>query len=171
MYFTAATNIVDALQATGLFDESKTLLHDMIPEARRTLGPEAFLTLCLRRQYVSTFIHQGITGPRRIIPLADVREGIALLEDLLPIYRRVFGSTHPETKKVLDHLVGARKTALQLANLLTTSPPTVKPSARPTRAPTTPEPTDRGSTDGALPRHAFALAVCCGLRHVPRYLR
>ena len=96
---------------------------------------------------VRRFTHQTVRGA----PLREV------LED-----QAAAGSVGPGSRPPLHHLRevelrdGARKTALQLANLLTTSPPTVKPSARPTRAPTTPEPT---STDGALPRHAVELAV------------
>ena len=108
-YFSAADNLVNSLQVSGLFNESKTLLHDIVPEARRTLGPEAPLTLSLRRRCVSGLIHQSVIGPERIIPIDNLREAIALYEDIVPIYQRVFGSAHPETKKVHRSLVRARE--------------------------------------------------------------
>ena len=72
-----------------LFNEARSLLHDKILVARRTLQDDNELTLDLRTNDARA-IYRDTKSSR-----GDVHEAVAILEDVVRTARRVFGTQHP----------------------------------------------------------------------------
>jgi hypothetical protein len=97
-----ANNYASLLNVSKRPEEAKSLLHEVIPVARRTLGDPHELTLTMRGLYAELFYRSpGAT-------FADLRESVTTLEDVDRIARRVLGSPHPLTKAIVSQLHGAR---------------------------------------------------------------
>ena len=60
------------------------------------------MTLSLRSAYAET-LYKDTTASR-----ADILQGVALLEDVARVRRRVFGTRHPDTVETLADLERAR---------------------------------------------------------------
>ena len=83
-------------------DEAKALLRRTIPVTRRVLGESNDLTLRMRWNYTSALLlDEGAT-------LDDFREAVETLESVAPLWKRVFGQSHPETPQVYGALNQAR---------------------------------------------------------------
>ena len=98
----AASNYAFTLINLQRFEESKTLLREMMPVARRVLGENNSLTLKMRRAYgEALYKDPGAT-------LDDLREAVETLEDAERIARRVLGGAHPVTTGIEEDLRVAR---------------------------------------------------------------
>ena len=109
--FLAAFHLASSLIRTENWAEALELLRERAPWARRALGPDHELTLCLRRT-----LGASLTMNARV--KADISylrereryliEAETILEDVLRRFRRVFGESHPDTKHTEEKLVFAR---------------------------------------------------------------
>ena len=98
----AASNYAFTLINLQRFEESKTLLREMMPVARRVLGENNSLTLKMRRAYgEALYKDPGAT-------LDDLREAVETLEELTRTARRVLGGAHPLTVDIGRGLQYAR---------------------------------------------------------------
>ena len=87
----AASNLASLLKH---FEEAKSLLRKTMPVARRVLGEDHNLTLSLRWIYANTLsISESAT-------VADLSEAVTTLESVAMSYKRVMGTSHPETSRV-----------------------------------------------------------------------
>ena len=85
----AANNYAVSLTHVERFEEGKSLLRKTMPVARRVLGENHETTLRTRWYYADAlYMDDGATH-------ADLREAVAVLGDLEPTARRVFGGAHP----------------------------------------------------------------------------
>ena len=75
----------------------------MMPVARRLLGEDSRQVLLMRWQYAIS-LSDGDDAT-----LADHREAVETLEGVAPLWKRVFGDSHPETPRVHNALAKARK--------------------------------------------------------------
>ena len=100
--FLTGHSYASSLLTSERFEEVKSLLRDLMPGARRTLGEGHEFTLKMRRVYAQAMY----TDPDAT--LSDLREAVATLEDAERIARRVFGGAHPLTKWFEDTLRDAR---------------------------------------------------------------
>jgi hypothetical protein len=99
---TAAYNYTASLLKLERFKEAKSLMHRLLPVARRILGDSHNLTLEMRWLYAETlYKDDGAT-------LDDIREAVTTLEDIEPIARRVLGGAHPRTMAIERTLQKAR---------------------------------------------------------------
>ena len=71
--------------------------------ARRIHGEDHDLTLRLRWSYALTLCRDPSAT------LADLREAVETLEDVVRLWKRVFGEAHPETPRVQGALEEARE--------------------------------------------------------------
>ena len=97
-----ADNLAGSLIEAGLFEEALSLLRDMIPRSRRTLGDEHKFTLDFRSRYACA-ISQDTNSS-----CDDVHEAVAILEDVVRTSRRVFGLQHPFFANYREDLENAR---------------------------------------------------------------
>ena len=84
-----AQNYAISLLYRRRYGEARDIFGDLIPVARRRLGPEAITTLKLRGLYARTLFEADGASH------ADVLQAITLLEDASRIVKRVFGPSHP----------------------------------------------------------------------------
>ena len=98
----SGNNLVYSLVLVGQHAEAKTLSRKVLSQCRRVLGPEDNWTLYVRQNYAETLC-KDTTASR-----ADILQGVAMLEDVARVRRRVFGARHPETEETLTELEGAR---------------------------------------------------------------
>ena len=84
------------------FEEARSVLNKVIPVARRVFGENAQSTLKMRAVYASVLYQEdGAT-------LDDLREAVAMMEEIKPTLRRVLGGTHPHVSLLERHLQKAR---------------------------------------------------------------
>ena len=115
----AAFNYASTLIELERFKEAKSLMRKTMPVARRVLGESNDITLTMRWHYARLLYYdEGAT-------LDDLREAVTILEDTERKARRVFGGTHPTTKKLEISMQRARA-ALRARE---TPPPSSPPSA------------------------------------------
>ncbi len=97
----ALNNLAGALKMSGKPWEAVRFLRIYIPIATSSMGPEHVLTIRMRKSLVKTIFTMHFTG------VSDSNEELfeaqAIIEDLLPMTRRVFGDDHPETRGV-EHM-------------------------------------------------------------------
>ena len=87
----SASNYAISLLTLERLEEARTLLRKSISVARRVLGGNDDLTLRMRFNYArALYFDAGAT-------LDDLREAVAMLAEMTPIARRVFGAVHPST--------------------------------------------------------------------------
>ena len=85
----AASNYASLLLRLNRFEEARSMLHQLLPVARRVLEESSELALMMRSNYgMALQKDDGAT-------LDDLRENVAMLEDADRIARRVLGSAHP----------------------------------------------------------------------------
>ena len=100
---TITSNFANLLVDLDHYEEAKVLLRKKIPVARRVFGDSIDVTLKLRRAYAMALR----MDPRAT--LDDVREAVAMLEDLERVVRRVFGGAHPFVAAFEESLQNARE--------------------------------------------------------------
>ena len=99
----AANNLAVSLKHLRRFEETKTLLRNTIPVARRVLGEGNNITLRMRWTYARALsMYADAT-------LDDLREAVATLEDAGRIAQRVLGGANPLTVDIEAALRAARK--------------------------------------------------------------
>ena len=101
--FRAANNYASSLFDLKRYGEAKTLLRKTISVARRVRGDSRELTLKMRWLYAVALHHDPDAT------LDDVREAVETLESVAPLWKRVFGPSHPETPLVQNALEDARE--------------------------------------------------------------
>ena len=98
----AANNYGSTLNGLQRYAETKSLLRNTTPLARRVLGECDRLTLKIRWNYaLALFRDNGAT-------LDDLREAVTTLEDAGRIALRVLGGAHPNTTGIERALRNAR---------------------------------------------------------------
>ena len=98
----AASNYAFTLINLQRFEESKTLLREMMPVARRVLGENNSLTLKMRRAYgEALYKDPGAT-------LDDLNEAVKTLEETARTARRVMGGSHPLAVAIEKSLLRSR---------------------------------------------------------------
>ena len=86
---TGANNYANSLVMLKRFEEARSLTRKMIPVARRVLGESHDIPLKMRKMYAeATYFDAGAT-------LDDLREAVAMLEEIERTARRVLGGAHP----------------------------------------------------------------------------
>ena len=86
------SNLANTLWQLKHFEEAASLLRNMIPVARRVLGESRDLTLRMRGIYAMV-LYKNDTAT-----LADNREAVTTLEDIVRIGQRAMGGAHPLTE-------------------------------------------------------------------------
>ena len=89
--FLGALNLAGSLTSTRRFEEAKSLLRKVLPEALRLYGPDHDTTLVFRRALVRN------VGADPESSLAELRQAEADLSDVRRRTRRIFGTSHPES--------------------------------------------------------------------------
>ena len=84
------------------FEEAKSVLRKMIPVARRVFGENAATTLKMRAVYAEALYKDPSAT------LDDLREAVAMMEEIKPTMRRVLGGAHPLTLTLETILRNAR---------------------------------------------------------------
>ena len=97
----AANNLVHELQRQKKHAEAVTILREPLSEARRAFGDDHDMTLMLGSLLADSLVSAG-TSPT----VDDLREAIAMREDICKRSRRLLGGSHPTTQirqRALDH--------------------------------------------------------------------
>ena len=97
-----ASNYVDSLRTLNRFGEAKSLLRKTLPVARRLLGEDNDGTLMMRLNYAQSLCQDDDAT------LDDIREAVAICEDVDRRARRVLGIAHPLAKDASGSLERAR---------------------------------------------------------------
>ena len=97
-----ALALVRSLINDHLYEEARTLVRDVLPRSRRTLGNGHYLTLDLQCEYACAISLDAKS------PLGDVREAVAILEEAVRTIRRVMGAHHPDFAIYRGYLESAR---------------------------------------------------------------
>ncbi len=100
---TAANNLVFQLLRQRKHAEAVSILREPLSEARRAFGDDHEHTLQLSSLLADSLVSAG-TSPT----LDDVREAIAIREDVCKRSRRLLGESHPASRRRQDALDGAR---------------------------------------------------------------
>jgi hypothetical protein len=106
----SALNLAGTLMDEKQFAEAKQILREYIPASKTALGTEHDLTLVLRASYAGAIYKDGSASR------GDLREAVAVLEDVTRISHRVYGSTHPETLEFEDDLREAKEALARAAD-------------------------------------------------------
>ena len=93
-----AGNLSDLMIDCHLWAEAKQFLSEQIPLALEALGPDDVETLKMRGRYAIVLGNEG-----------NHTEAVAILEDVAPRCRRIFGNDHPLTAKAQYALGKARE--------------------------------------------------------------
>ena len=88
----AAFNYASSFLKLRHFEEAKSLMRKTMPVARRVLGENNTLFLCMREVYAHALFHDMNAT------LDDLCEAVTMCEDTVRIARRVLGPAHPFTK-------------------------------------------------------------------------
>ena len=102
----AASNYAVSLKNLDRFEEAKSLLRKSIPVARRVLGENNETTIRMRWYCAVALCNDGSAT------LDDLREAVAILEELEQTTRRVLGGAHPTTKQIVEFDLRDAKAAL-----------------------------------------------------------
>ena len=98
----SAENYAITLASLRRFEEARSVLSKVIPVARRVFGENAQSTLKMRAVYASVLYQEdGAT-------LDDLREAVAMMEEIKPTMRRVLGGKHPLVSILEHHLRDSR---------------------------------------------------------------
>mmetsp|Transcript_26250 Transcript_26250/g.80787 ORF Transcript_26250/g.80787 Transcript_26250/m.80787 type:complete len:119 (+) Transcript_26250:3-359(+) len=97
------SNLLVSLLLLKLWGESKTLAHQLLPAARRSMGADHDITLRL----TENLAYALQDDPERTRD--DLLEAETILQDVVQRRRRVFGPTHPDTPRVENTLSNVRK--------------------------------------------------------------
>ena len=90
----AANNLVHQLMKQSKYAEAVSILRKPLSDARRALGDDHDLTLALGSLLADSLVSAG-TSPT----VDDLREAIAIREDIFKRSRRLLGVSHPFTKR------------------------------------------------------------------------
>ena len=99
----AANNLVIQLQRQNKYAEALSILREPLSDARRALGDDNEMTLAL-----GSLLADSLVNARDIPTVDDVREAIAIREDIYKRSRRLLGDAHPNTQIRQRALDGAR---------------------------------------------------------------
>ena len=99
----AANNLVHELQRQMKHTEAVSILRGPLSDARRAFGDDHEMTLMLGSLLADSLVGAG-TNPT----VNDVREAIAIREDICRRSRRLLGVSHPHTEKRQRALDSAR---------------------------------------------------------------
>ena len=99
----AANNLVHELQRQMKHTEAVSILRGPLSDARRAFGDDHEMTLMLGSLLADSLVGAG-TNPT----VDDVREAIAIREDICRRSRRLLGVSHPHTEKRQRALDSAR---------------------------------------------------------------
>ena len=99
----AANNLVIQLQRQNKYAEALSILREPLSDARRALGDDHEMTLALGSLLADSLASTG-TSPT----VDDLREAIAIREDICRRSRRLLGVSHPHTEKRQRALDSAR---------------------------------------------------------------
>ena len=110
----SANNYADLLLLLECFEEARSLMHRLVPVARRVLGNTHDYTLSMRKIYAEAlYRNPGAT-------LDDLREAVETIEEIERTMRRVLGSAHPRVRMIEESLESARA-KLHVRETLSTS--------------------------------------------------
>ena len=98
----AGNSLVTSLNASGQYAEAKAFAGKLLSKCRRALGSNHVMTLDLRINFAEALYNDARASR------ADILQGVALLEDVARVRRRVSGPRHPDTAQVLASLECAR---------------------------------------------------------------
>jgi len=99
----AANNLVHELQRQMKHTEAVSILREPLSDARRAFGDDHEITLMLGSLLADSLVGAG-TNPT----VNDLREAIAIREDVCRRSRRLLGVSHPHTEKRQRALDSAR---------------------------------------------------------------
>ena len=99
----AANNLVFQLIKRYKYTEAVSILREPLSEARRAFGDDHDITLKL-----SSLLADSLVGTGTSPTVDDLREAIAIREDILKRSRRLLGVAHPATQKRQRALDDAR---------------------------------------------------------------
>ena len=99
----AANNLVFQLQKQSKFAEAVSILRKPLSDARRAFGDDHEQTLAL-----GSLLADSLAGPGTSPTVDDLREAIAIREDVCKRSRRLLGGSHPHTEKRQRALDSAR---------------------------------------------------------------
>ena len=100
---TAAGNCAITCINLERFEEAKSLLRKLMPVAQRVHGTEHMRTISLREDLARAMLDD------RDSSLVEIREALETLEEILGVMQRVLGASHPETRRVQQHLKAYRE--------------------------------------------------------------
>ena len=100
----AANNLVCQLQKQGKYADALSILHEPLSAARRAHGGDHHLTLKL-----TGLLADSLANAKASPSLDDMREAIAIREDICKRSRRVYGGAHPDTQRRETALRDARR--------------------------------------------------------------
>ena len=89
----AANNLVFQLQKQNKYTEAVSILREPLLDARRALGDDHDMTLML-----GSLLADSLAGPGTSPTVGNLREAIALQEDICKRSRRLLGRSHPYTQ-------------------------------------------------------------------------
>ncbi len=89
----AANNLVFQLQKQSKFAEAVSILRKPLSDARRAFGDDHEQTLAL-----GSLLADSLAGPGTSPTVDDLREAIAIREDICKRSRRLLGRSHPNTQ-------------------------------------------------------------------------
>ena len=104
----SALNLAGTLAELDHYAEANQILRESIPASKRLFGSDHNLTLNIRQSYARTLYLAGSASR------TDLREAVAVMNDVVRRSRRVNGTHHPKTLENESALRGA-KAALALA--------------------------------------------------------
>ena len=105
----AANNLVYALQKQMKHAEALSILREPLSDARRALGDDHEMTLML-----SSLLSDSLLKARTSPTVDDIREAIAIREDVCKRSRRLLGGAHPDTRRRQDALDCSRRNLARL---------------------------------------------------------
>ena len=114
----AAVNLATTLNVLRRFEETKSLLRESMPVARRILGVGHDHTLRMRTIYATALTMMGDPSA----PLDDLREAVTTLEETKRTAQRLLGGAHPVVVAIEQTLGGARE-VLRARETPSSSPP------------------------------------------------
>ena len=98
----AAHNYALSLNDLKRFEETRSLLREMMPVAQRVLGESDGIALQMRKIYAEVLCNDTDAT------LDDLREAVTTFVELERTARRVLGNSHPTTALVGRNLLEAR---------------------------------------------------------------
>ena len=92
------STITAAFNYGGMIDNADSIpfFRELLPVARRVLGPDDLTTLEVAVKYGMILVSEGLDNES----VEDLTEGKKVLEDIYPRARRIMGAEHPFTMRI-----------------------------------------------------------------------